>query len=241
MKYGAVLAAIAGVAAALPGSRRATRPSRSSSVNHKDDRFPQFSSNWAGAVQIGTGITRVQGTVTVPHLSGGDANTAASAWVGIDGDTCQTAILQTGVSFFADGSLDAWYEWIPNGAVSFTNFQFAAGDQIRMTVDASSRRAGVATLENLTGGGSVSHTFTRTPSSLCETNAEWIVEDFESNGQLVPFANFGTVTFTNASATSSAGTITPSGATIIDIRQGSSVLTNCAVSGNDLTCSYAGN
>ncbi|KAF4500527.1 glycosyl hydrolase family 43 [Fusarium agapanthi] len=39
---------------------------------------------------------------------------AASAWVGIDGDTCQTAILQTGISFYADGSFDAWYEWIPD-------------------------------------------------------------------------------------------------------------------------------
>ncbi|KND86593.1 Aspergillopepsin-2 [Tolypocladium ophioglossoides CBS 100239] len=253
MKYAAVLAAFAGIAAALPSSledrqaRRATRRDvvarsrKTSGFNHKDTSFPQYSSNWAGAVQIGNGFTRVEGTITVPQVSG-EANSAVSAWVGIDGDTCSSAILQTGVSFYGDGSFDAWYEWIPDVAHSFANFQFGVGDQIRMTVDASSLTAGVATLENLSNGQTVSHTFSNPPSSLCETNAEWIVEDFESNGQLVPFANFGSVTFTGASASGSGGTVTPSGATIFDIRdQSGTVLTDCSTSGNDLTCNYTGN
>ena len=92
-----------------------------------------------------------------------------------------------------------------------------------------------------------------------EENAEWIVEDFEENGQysvfahlipvrrcssrslggLVPFANFGTVTFTDATATSSSGTTTgPSGATIIDIEQNNQVLTSCSASSSSVTCSY---
>ena len=37
------------------------------------------------------------GTFTVPTPSGSSG--AASAWVGIDGDTCANAILQTGVDF----------------------------------------------------------------------------------------------------------------------------------------------
>ena len=76
-----------------------------------------------------------------PHIT--------AAWVGIDGDTCQTAILQTGVSFYGDGTFDAWYEWIPDYSHSFANFGISAGDQIRMTVDASSKTTGVAILENL--------------------------------------------------------------------------------------------
>ncbi|UNI14060.1 hypothetical protein JDV02_000737 [Purpureocillium takamizusanense] len=255
MKYStAIIAALAGLAAALPSPpaaasqqqqpraapRRVGR-TKKSGFNRKDVEYPTYSSNWAGAVQIGNGFNKVVGTITVPQVSG-DASAAASAWVGIDGDTCQTAILQTGVSFYGDGSFDAWYEWIPDYSHSFANFAISAGDQIRMTVDASSTTQGVATLENLTTGKQVSHTFTSTPSTLCETNAEWIVEDFESNGQLVPFANFGTVTFTDASASGSSGSVTPSGAQIFDIRDSSGqVLTNCGTSGSDLSCSYTGN
>lgn len=65
-----------------------------------------YSTNWAGAVQIGTGYDDITGTIVVPTPSVPDGGSstkkyAASAWVGIDGDTCSTAILQTGVDFYA--------------------------------------------------------------------------------------------------------------------------------------------
>lgn len=244
MKYAAVLAAIAATASALPNAlqTRRSHPRHASTPLRKDNRFPQYSSNWAGVVQIGTGYNYVEGTITVPEISGGDPSSAASAWVGIDGDTCQSAILQTGVSFYGDGSFDAWYEWIPDYSHSFANFNFQAGDQIKMSVDASSKTTGVATLENLSTGQSVSHKFTSTPSTLCETNAEWIVEDFESGGQLVPFADFGTVTFSDASARGTSGSTSPAGGTIIDIRDPNTnqVLTDCSISGSDVTCKYTG-
>ena len=49
----------------------------------------------------------VTATFTVPtpkEPSGGSGEHSASAWVGIDGDTCGTAILQTGVDFTVSGS-----------------------------------------------------------------------------------------------------------------------------------------
>jgi hypothetical protein len=253
MKYTVAVAALAGLAAALPQAadvapkrltrRGGGRPQHYSSPVNRNISYPEYSSNWAGSVQIGTGFTKVQGTITVPSVSG-DSDSAASAWVGIDGDTCSTAILQTGISFYGDGSFDAWYEWIPDYSHSFSSFDISVGDQIYMEVDASSKKAGVATLENLSTGQKVTHSFSSgsTPSSLCETNAEWIVEDFESGGSLVPFADFGTVTFTDASATGSAGTVTPRGGTIIDIQDSDSgdILTDCSTSGNDLTCRYTG-
>jgi hypothetical protein len=81
----------------------------------------QYSSNWAGAVLVGSGYTSVTASIVVPtprEPSGGNSRTqyAASAWVGIDGDTCGSAILQTGVDFYVqDGSVsfDCWYEWYP--------------------------------------------------------------------------------------------------------------------------------
>jgi len=50
-----------------------------------------YSGNWAGAVLVGTGYTEVTGEFVVPTPSSAGSG---SAWVGIDGDTCSTAILQ---------------------------------------------------------------------------------------------------------------------------------------------------
>ncbi|KAI6081004.1 peptidase A4 family-domain-containing protein [Hypoxylon rubiginosum] len=211
-----------------------------------DTAHVEYSSNWAGAVLIGSGYKTVTGTIVVPTPktpSGGSSSTSysASAWVGIDGDTCETAILQTGVDFTVRGSsvsYDAWYEWYPDYAYDFSGITIKAGDTIKMTVTASSKSAGTATIENVTTGKTVSHSFSGESDALCETNAEWIVEDFSSGGSLVSFANFGTVTFTGASVNSGTGV---SGATIIDIQQNSKVLTSCSTSGSSsVTCSYTG-
>ncbi|KAK6086456.1 acid proteinase [Seiridium cupressi] len=214
-----------------------------------DTAHVEYSSNWAGAVLIGTGYTSVTGTIVVPTPetpSGGSSRTeyAASAWVGIDGDTCQTAIVQTGVDFYVEGSevaFDAWYEWYPDYAYDFSGITISAGDTVTMTVTATSKSAGTAVIENQTTGTTVTHSFSGETDTLCETNAEWIVEDFSSGGSLVPFADFGTVTFTDASATTSSGTVGVSGATIIDIEQSNEVLTDCSTSGDsEVTCTYTG-
>lgn len=209
-----------------------------------------YSSNWAGAVLVGTGYKSVTGTITVPTPSipsGGSSSTqyAASAWVGIDGDTCLTAILQTGVDFTVQGSsisFDAWYEWYPDYAYDFSGITVSAGDEITMTVTATSKTAGSAVIENLTTGKTVTKTFSGESNALCEYNAEWIVEDFSEDNSLVPFADFGTVTFTGASATTTSGsTVGVSGATIIDIKQNGEVLTDCSTSGSStVTCTYTG-
>lgn len=85
-----------------------------------------YSENWAGAVIISEDISTVTAVITVPSVSDGtssDSSTeqCASAWVGIDGDTCETAILQTGIDFCiqnGQASYDAWYEWYPGKAIA---------------------------------------------------------------------------------------------------------------------------
>ena len=108
---------------------------------------------------------------------------------------------------------------------------------MKLTVTASSTTSGTAVIENLTTGKTVTQEITSS-SALCEENAEWIVEDYEEGDSLVPFADFGTVTFTGASATTSSGSIGPSGATLIDIEQDGEVLTSASVSGSDVTIKY---
>ncbi|KAG6811128.1 hypothetical protein H0H92_008861 [Tricholoma furcatifolium] len=253
MKFGLALAVLLATGAiAVPASsermaarlerRRAGRQSKPNNRLSSDEvRQVEYSSNWAGAVwdsyPSGT-FKSVTGTFTVPTPSGSGA---ASAWVGIDGDTCDTAILQTGVDFTISGgkvSYDAWYEWYPDYAYDFSGIPISAGDVITLTVTASSTTAGTAVITNETTGKTVSKSITSS-SALCEENAEWIVEDFEEGDSLVEFADFGTVTFTSASATTNSGsTVGPSGATIIDIEQNSKVLTSVSTSSSGVTISY---
>jgi hypothetical protein len=225
---------------------RRSLPRNVSSTAGAEDNV-QYDSNWAGAVLVGTGYTSVSGSVVVPTAiepAGGRAGTqyAATAWVGIDGDTCSSAILQTGVDFFVqDGvpSFDAWYEWFPDYSYTFDGFAVSAGDTIDMNVVATSATAGTATLTNQNTGQSVSHSFDgNVQGSLCQTNAEWIIEDFSQGGSLVPFADFQTVTFTGANAVSNGATVDASGSTIVDIKQSNQVLTSCSAAGDQVTCSY---
>jgi len=205
-----------------------------------------YSDNWAGAVLISSGITSVTGTIVVPvpkTPEGGDDYTeySAAAWVGIDGDTCDSSILQTGVDFNIQGgtpSYDAWFEWYPAASYSFDDFSFGAGDSIEITVTASSSTSGVATLTNQGTGQTVSHTFDNEGAALCMTNAEWIVEDASDGYSLIPFADFTTVTFTGASAVVDGSTVDTSGATIADIRQNDQVLTSCSADGDEVSCTY---
>ncbi|KAH9931533.1 peptidase G1, partial [Fomitopsis serialis] len=207
----------------------------------------EYSSNWAGAVYDSYpsgSFTSVTGTFTVPTPSapsGGRGSYSASAWVGIDGDTCSTAILQTGVDFTIDGgdvSYDgAWYEWYPDYAYDFSGISFSAGDTVKLTVTASSTTSGTAVIENTSTGQTVTQDITSS-SALCEENAEWIVEDYEEGGSLVPLADFGTVTFTGASAETTSGAVGPSGATLIDIEQNNDVLTSASTSSDSVTVKY---
>lgn len=154
----------------------------------------------------------------------------ANIWPGID------FCVQYGQPSYA-----AWYEWYPEYAYDFTGISISAGDVISISVDASSTNTGTAIVENLSTGQSVSHTFNGgTTGTLCETNAEWIVEDFEENGALVPFANFGSVTFSNAQAIQYGQYVGPSGAQIMDIEQNGQVLTQSSDTSNSVTVQYIG-
>lgn len=130
---------LAGSAVAAPGTarRRARNLARKGNpINRVDapegvktnESNVEYSSNWAGAVLIGTGYKSVTGTFVVPQPS---TTGSGSAWVGIDGDTCGTAILQTGVDWTKSGSsysYDAWYEWYPDYAYDFSGITIAAGN-----------------------------------------------------------------------------------------------------------------
>ncbi|KAJ7508239.1 peptidase G1, partial [Mycena galericulata] len=188
----------------------------------------------------------VTGTFIVPMPkapTGGSGSFAASAWVGIDGSTCGTAILQTGIDLTVSGSrvsYDAWFEYFPAAATDFTGITISAGDTITLTATVMNATSGTVQIENLSTGVTVSKALTSS-ARLCQENAEWIVEDFEEDGSPVPFANFGTVNFTKAEATTSSGyKAGPNGAIIIDLEQDRKVITSVSTSSSGVTISYLG-
>jgi hypothetical protein len=107
-------AALAGVAANRGLARRlARRAGRRSAPFKNNTLHATVQSNWGGAILQGSGYSAASATVNVP-TGGGGSDAAGTAWVGIDGDTCDTAILQTGIDWYGDGTYDAWYEWYPD-------------------------------------------------------------------------------------------------------------------------------
>lgn len=210
----------------------------------------QYSSNWSGAVleQPSSGYFKsATGRFTVPrpqHVGSGGTE-SSSAWVGIDGDSCASGLLQAGIDFTVSSSgavsYDAWYEWYPDYAYDFSNFAVSAGNVIQVDITATSTTKGTVKLTNVSTGKSVSQTLSAPSGSvLCRQNAEWIVEDFEQNGSLVALSNFGTVVFTQASAAlSTGGSEDLSSATILDLKQGSSIYTDVTIdSGSQVTVKY---
>lgn len=66
------------------------------------------------------------------------------------------------------------------------------------------------------------------------------MEDFESGGSQVKFADFGTVTFTGASAKSGSSTVGTTGATVIDmVNSAKTVIVDCSLTGSSgVECTY---
>ncbi len=121
------------------GSRPNFRLDNDNGVSAPNGARVVHSSNWAGAVltspPAGTNFTSVFGQFTVPFpalpatsTSGGQY--AASVWVGIDGDTYQSAILQAGVDITVTrgrGSTNAstitytaWLRVVPDYSYNFS-------------------------------------------------------------------------------------------------------------------------
>ncbi|RFU72636.1 aspergillopepsin-2 precursor [Trichoderma arundinaceum] len=214
--------------------------------NHVNGTADVESTNWAGAAITTSGITEVSGTFTVPQPSvpaGGSSQNeyCGAAWVGIDGYS-NADLIQTGVLWcIQDGEFlyEAWYEYLPASLIAYSGISVGAGSVVTVTATKTGTNSGVTTLSS--GGRTVSHTFSRQNSPLPGTSAEWIVEDFTSGSSLVPFADFGSVTFTGASAIVNGATVTPGGdaAVIIDLEDASGdIITSTNVSGGTVTVNY---
>jgi hypothetical protein len=155
------------------------------------------STNWSGyAIQTSNGaVTSVSGSWIVPTVSGSGTGYSA-IWVGIDGYQSST-VEQIGTEQDAGGGDYAWYEMYPGASQTISSLAVSPGDNITASVAYSSGMFTLTINDTTTGK---SFTTQQAGGNMQRSSAEWVVEA-PTSGSILPLANFGTATFTNASAT----------------------------------------
>ena len=165
--------------------------------------------NWSGyAVETNlqnpanNAVTDVQGTWVVPTVTGPRKGSYYSAdWVGIDGYS-GPSVEQIGTdSDWVNGrpSYYAWYEMYPQAGYLITGITVRPGDTMSANVSYSGNSFTLF-IEDVTNGGTF--TLTQQNTTAQRSSAEWVVEAPSSySGRVLPLADFGTVTFSAASAT----------------------------------------
>ena len=177
-----------------------------------------YSTNWSGygaATNLSSpasgAVTAVSGSWVVPTVTGsGRGTTYSAAWVGIDGlsdDTVEQLGTEQDVSR-GTAQYSAWWEMYSTGKgqpeQEITGFTVKPGDSITASVKYTGSGNFVLSISDSTRN----ETFTTTQNTssvqsptASQSSAEWIVEAPSVGGGQSSLADFGTITFTNASAT----------------------------------------
>ncbi|EKM49841.1 uncharacterized protein PHACADRAFT_214362 [Phanerochaete carnosa HHB-10118-sp] len=207
------------------GSHMLTRQADSSSQ-------PSFSPNVAGAILNATAVTNVSASFTISPLSVfGDGNEAdafgVAIIVGIDALYCPNAGAMAGIESIVENgeaSYSAFITAFPQGPVAVPGFNLSAGDNIAISITVTNATSATVVLTNESTNQTVTEV---TPTgTLCMQEADWIIEDMESDGSLPPLADFSSVNFTDVSAATSSGPLDITGATIFNMEQNNTVLTS---------------
>jgi hypothetical protein len=187
-------------------SSAAARAASAVAVTQQDD------SNWAGylvasSTTTKTSFSAVSGSWTQPAADCGAGSPSHSAfWVGLggySGDHLEQTGTSADCSATGQASYSAWYELVPAAQVPVT-MTVQPGDRISAHVAVSGDTVTVS-LADLTRHASFSKRLTM--SSPTVSSAEWIAEApsrcLSSSSQdchILSLADFGSVTFTSASA-----------------------------------------
>jgi peptidase A4-like protein len=174
------------------------------------------SENWSGYVS-GTGqptqFKSVSGSWVVPtaKCTAASQPTFSAFWIGLGGAGNTQALEQTGTesNCTASGSASyyAWYELVPKAPVR-VDLPVSPGDHISSKVTVEGTSVSIW-LSNETTGQTFSKTLTMSNPDV--SSAEWVAEapsqcdGSVSNCTPLPLTDFGTMQFTSASATDTAG------------------------------------
>jgi hypothetical protein len=165
----------------------------------------QASQNWAGYVASGRSFSSVTGSWVEPTVNA-NSDGYSAFWVGLGGASQDSqALEQIGTAADVQNGQTtyyAWYELVPNPETKL-DLAVHPGDRMTGTVTVNGTTVTLS-LSDQTTGQSVTKTLQ--DSSPDTSSAEWIAEapsaQTGSGGyRVLPLADFGTVTFTNAAAT----------------------------------------
>ena len=212
--------AIGALAGASPSSA-AIHHGRETAPNHKIGH--STSSNWSGYAVTGGTYRSVSSAWTQPAVNCSVTPTGwSSFWVGLDGDTSNT-VEQTGTE--ADCSnghavYSGWYEMYPKFPKTYSTL-VGAGDRMSASVTSGSNGNFTLTLTNTTRGWTQRTTARLKHAALA--SAEVIAEAPSSSGGVLPLADFGTASFSGATANGATLTSSTPGIDPITMSSGSTV------------------
>jgi hypothetical protein len=219
----AALATALGLFATAPGS--SARPALHHGPAHKLTHAT--SSNWGGWDNTGGTYTSVSASWVQPTITCAKRETSyASFWIGLDGDG-SNSVEQTG----SEGDCNrgtpvyySWYEFYPAYPVNYSN-TVRPGDHFSSTVTYSAGKYTLVLSDSTQGW---SHTTTGSAPSGLNASAEVIAEAPSSNRGVLPLANFGTMSFSNATVNGAAlGTVpTPQKITMATSRYTKAAVSN---------------
>jgi Peptidase A4 family len=168
------------------------------------------SANWSGytaSANANQRFSSVSGSWIEPAVDCTTGQGDSAFWVGLGGGGQQSQALEQ-VGTEADcrsgsaGSHFAWYELVPAAPVRL-NLQISPGDHVSGRVTVVGTDITVSLSDETTGASATKQLQMSAPDT---STAEWIAEapsscDGSGNCQPLPLTNFGTVKFSNASAT----------------------------------------
>jgi hypothetical protein len=190
------LVGVLATAAALSATAGGSTPSMRNAQNHRITN--STSTNWSGYAVTGSRFTSVSASWTEPTAK--CSGTAYSSfWVGLDGDT-SNSVEQTGTDADCSGSTPqyyAWYEMYPKYPVNLRG-KVVPGDKLTASVTTNGSGGFTLTITDSTQGWT--NTTNARLKSAKLASAEVIAEAPSSSSGVLPLANFGTASFTGATA-----------------------------------------
>jgi hypothetical protein len=210
-----VLVIAAALSATAGGASPGLRHGRVNLITHST------STNWSGYAVTGSRFTSVSSSWTEPTATC-SATAYSSFWVGLDGDT-SNSVEQTGTDADCSGKTPeyyAWYEMYPKYPVNFSN-TVRPGDHRSASVTTNDGGSFTLTISDSTQGWTKTTTARLKSAKLA--SAEVIAEAPSSSSGVLPLANFGTVSFSGASANGALLTSTTSNIDPITMSSGSTV------------------
>ncbi|KAK3951436.1 peptidase A4 family-domain-containing protein [Pseudoneurospora amorphoporcata] len=170
-----------------------------------------YGPSWCGASQqlaAPEQLSSVYGIFNVPKLklrAGLSAPQNAAAWGGVDGDSCNRALLQVGVTTLINSNgrqiTEAWWQWWPSASYSIPSIPTAPGDWMAVNITMTS-----STSASMYVHPTRIHINVMAAMALCRTNATWIFEDYYDRAGSNNMADFNDVWFEYTTATTVGGT-----------------------------------